>query len=232
MKICSRVVKLARVENESISPSSCLWQARQQLMRSFRLRESINRLGKRLTALLLLVVIVVAHFAIPFSSAEPKNGKDRSAPFPCQDRPCGCRTAEQCRKKCCCFSTEQKLAWAKRNGVKACEVVDASAKCEVVHSTPRKACCSSHCATKSKSTTPLKSRTKSVPRKKTVIGIVAQECQGNAQTLFGQPVFLIPAIISLQSLIEPTGERFICSGSRFIQPAPEPPVPPPRLVSA
>jgi hypothetical protein len=28
--------------------------------------------------------------------------KDRSTPFPCMNRPCGCVSAEQCRKKCCC----------------------------------------------------------------------------------------------------------------------------------
>ena len=201
-------------------------------MRSFWLRELMNRFGKRLTALMLLVVVVAAHLPIRFSSPEPKNGKDRSTPFPCQDRPCGCRTAEQCKKKCCCFSTEQKLAWAKRNGVTASEVVGVPAKCEIAQSTAKKACCSSRCATTSKTRTPLKPKTKSVPGQKIVIGIVAQECQGNAQTLFGQPLFLIPPIISMESLIEPTVERFILSGSRFTQPIAEPPVPPPRLVAA
>ena len=201
-------------------------------MRLFRLRNLLNRFWTRLTTLMLLVVVIFTHLPIPFSAAEPKNGKDRSTPFPCQDRPCGCRTAEQCKKKCCCFSTEQKLAWAKRNGVKASQVVDASAKYEVVQTTPKKACCSSQCAKNSKTRTPLKPRTKSVPGQQIVIGIVAQECQGNAQTLFGQHVFLIPPIISLELLIEPTGERFILSGLRFVQPTAEPPVPPPRLVAA
>lgn len=43
--------------------------------------------------------------------------KDKSIPFPCQDRPCGCGTAEQCWRACCCFSHKEKMDWARRNGV-------------------------------------------------------------------------------------------------------------------
>lgn len=45
-------------------------------------------------------------------------GKDASTPFPCQHRACGCRSAAQCWKKCCCFSHSHKVAWAARNGVR------------------------------------------------------------------------------------------------------------------
>ncbi|MEZ6132276.1 MAG: hypothetical protein R3C59_26745 [Planctomycetaceae bacterium] len=53
--------------------------------------------------------------------------KDRSEPYPCMDRPCGCASAEQCWKKCCCFTNQQKVAWAERNGVKVPEYVVAAA---------------------------------------------------------------------------------------------------------
>jgi hypothetical protein len=43
--------------------------------------------------------------------------KDSSRPFPCQHHRCGCQNAEQCWKHCCCFTNEQKLAWARANGV-------------------------------------------------------------------------------------------------------------------
>jgi hypothetical protein len=43
------------------------------------------------------------------------SGKDRSRPFPCRDKPCGCVSAEQCFKKCCCHTPAQLLAWARRN---------------------------------------------------------------------------------------------------------------------
>ena len=43
--------------------------------------------------------------------------KDRSRPFPCMDKPCGCATAEQCFKNCCCHTPAERLAWAKAHSV-------------------------------------------------------------------------------------------------------------------
>jgi hypothetical protein len=43
--------------------------------------------------------------------------KDSSRPFPCQHHRCGCASADQCWRHCCCFTREQKLAWARENGV-------------------------------------------------------------------------------------------------------------------
>lgn len=43
--------------------------------------------------------------------------KDTSRPFPCQHHRCGCASADQCWRHCCCFSKEQKLAWARENNV-------------------------------------------------------------------------------------------------------------------
>lgn len=79
----------------------------------------------------LLLALVVVCAGLPFSttsaSATRENdaasnapkaaGKDLSRPFPCQDRPCGCRSAAQCWKRCCCFTNRQKVAWARRHSV-------------------------------------------------------------------------------------------------------------------
>lgn len=43
--------------------------------------------------------------------------KDRSQPFPCQHHRCGCASAEQCWKRCCCYSHQQKIAWARTHNV-------------------------------------------------------------------------------------------------------------------
>jgi hypothetical protein len=43
--------------------------------------------------------------------------KDRSRPFPCMDKPCGCATAEQCFTNCCCHTPAERLAWAKARGL-------------------------------------------------------------------------------------------------------------------
>jgi hypothetical protein len=55
----------------------------------------------------------------PRSAAAAKRlaGKDRSRPFPCSDKPCGCATAEQCFSKCCCHTPAETLAWARARGI-------------------------------------------------------------------------------------------------------------------
>ena len=45
--------------------------------------------------------------------------KDRSRPFPCMDSPCGCASAEQCFRACCCHSVAERLDWARQNGLEA-----------------------------------------------------------------------------------------------------------------
>jgi hypothetical protein len=43
--------------------------------------------------------------------------KDRSQPFPCQDHACGCQSAEACWRHCCCFTPEERLAWAQEHHI-------------------------------------------------------------------------------------------------------------------
>lgn len=43
--------------------------------------------------------------------------KDATVAFPCQTRGCGCQSADECWKSCCCFSDTEKLAWANAHGV-------------------------------------------------------------------------------------------------------------------
>ena len=38
--------------------------------------------------------------------------------FPCEASPCGCSTAAHCWAKCCCHTLEERLAWARREGVR------------------------------------------------------------------------------------------------------------------
>lgn len=44
-------------------------------------------------------------------------GKDRSRPFPCMDKPCGCDSAERCFSSCCCHTPAETLHWAKARGI-------------------------------------------------------------------------------------------------------------------
>ncbi len=65
----------------------------------------------------MLISFCAGSLSFPIASVEIQD-KDRSTPFPCQDCPCGCKTAEQCWTSCCCHSPSERLAWAKKHGVK------------------------------------------------------------------------------------------------------------------
>jgi len=47
------------------------------------------------------------------AAAKRLAGKDRSRPFPCMDKTCGCATAQQCFTSCCCNPPAQARACAK-----------------------------------------------------------------------------------------------------------------------
>jgi hypothetical protein len=84
-----------------------------------------------LLCLSVLLGICAMLFPLPIASPPQKSTeKDSSERFPCQNRPCGCRSAEQCWKKCCCFNNAQKVAWAEANKVKVPDFVLAAAKIE------------------------------------------------------------------------------------------------------
>lgn len=72
--------------------------------------------------------------------------KDRSKPYPCMDRPCGCASAGQCWKQCCCFTNQQKLAWAESNGVTVPDFVVAAAAQEKTQKTAISRPKCAHCA--------------------------------------------------------------------------------------
>ena len=58
----------------------------------------------------------------------PSISKDLSAPFPCMHCPCGCGSAEQCWKRCCCHTLAERIGWARQNQVRPPEYAIATAK--------------------------------------------------------------------------------------------------------
>ena len=79
-----------------------------------RLLKFCLRSGRRATATVALLVYLLAVVGVPLP-AGPK--KDRSQPFPCMDRPCGCKDAAQCWTSCCCTTPRERLAWARQRGI-------------------------------------------------------------------------------------------------------------------
>lgn len=79
-----------------------------------------------ISALLIVAICGCLVLPLPMSDvviSSRLSGKDSSVPFPCMRRPCACRSAEECWRKCCCFSHKQKLAWAAENDVKVPDYV-------------------------------------------------------------------------------------------------------------
>jgi hypothetical protein len=90
------------------------WLARKYWRSAFR----------RLIACVSLFAYAATALGLPVPLAD---SKDRGQPFPCQDHACGCRTAEQCWRGCCCFTPEEKLAWGRANHVVPPPYADPSA---------------------------------------------------------------------------------------------------------
>ena len=167
--------------------------------------------------------------------------KDSSEPFPCQNRLCGCRSAEQCWKKCCCFNNGQKVAWAKANKVKVPDFVLAAAKkedltCEVAKST----CChkaktptiaKSHCCGSCASSVEKPPASRKRPASsKWVMAVYASEFQGQGPPAFCFPISIIPDRLLLVTPSVAVVESFLHESERLQQASLRPPLPPPKIV--
>src|SRR5262245_41643169 len=79
-----------------------------------RLTYRAFRIRRALVVGLALIAYLIGAVGVPM----PVRAQKASAtPFPCQNHICGCTTAEQCWRHCCCFSPEEKLAWARTHQV-------------------------------------------------------------------------------------------------------------------
>lgn len=113
-----REVTMRSVESEPVESSLTLLTAFRRALMKLN-RKFWRRNVRGLLSLSVLLGVCALLLPLPFAPL-PQNlpDKDSSEPFPCQHRPCGCRSAEQCWKKCCCFDNRQKIAWAKANNVR------------------------------------------------------------------------------------------------------------------
>lgn len=80
---------------------------------------------------------------VPANVAKLSSSAER---FPCEHCVCGCFSAAYCWDKCCCHTDEEKLVWAKENGVQPLEflvdrVRDRHEDGESNRVVPKRACC-------------------------------------------------------------------------------------------
>lgn len=81
-------------------------------------RSTSEGLAQRLVvvaaALMYLAVASGVPLPLPVSHSPSKSGEL----FPCASSGCGCGSAEQCWRGCCCHTLAERLAWAQKHGVK------------------------------------------------------------------------------------------------------------------
>ena len=91
-----------------------------------RIRRPFRWMGRRVRGVAapgVVVVCVVAYLAgslgvLPSPAYVARlMGQVSGERYPCEDCRCGCVSARQCWTGCCCSTVEQKVAWAKANGV-------------------------------------------------------------------------------------------------------------------
>jgi len=83
-----------------------------------------------LITVVLLVSVSASWCPLPLSVVSLID-KCQSQAYPCRNRPCGCGSAEQCWRQCCCFTNAEKMAWAQANGVQPPAYVAQAAQAEL-----------------------------------------------------------------------------------------------------
>jgi hypothetical protein len=91
---------------------------------------------------------MIAPAAPDSPAAKRLAGKDRSQPFPCMDKTCGCATAEQCFTSCCCNTPAETLAWARARRVEPAVLAALEQRVASSSQLAAKATKSSCCSTK------------------------------------------------------------------------------------
>jgi hypothetical protein len=141
-------------------------------------------LGLRIHRAVVVVTVlgqVLTAIGVPLRASTSQSSTDGSLRFPCQERPCGCLTAEQCwAGDCCCFTLEEKVVWAAANGVTPPEHVFTLLERK---SRARSACCDqpvrdtpcSHCQ---------KAEKPAVCKNRWLLGFAVQQCQGHGAVGF------------------------------------------------
>lgn len=100
-------------------------------------RHAVGQSLRRIMAMMGVFLIALLITGVPVTRP---SRKDLSSPFPCMNSHCGCMTAEQCWRDCCCHTLQEKLAWAHEHGVTPPDyVLDQKEMLDVDHS-----CCASH----------------------------------------------------------------------------------------
>lgn len=167
-------------------------------------RQRVNGMrGALLGLLAFLHVLGAVGMPLPVVPVGSQSGKSQGGPaYPCQNRPCGCLSYEQCwAGDCCCFTLKQKIAWAREQGedvpsaalAKLADKDEFSPPGACEHCVREKSCCEHSKPSEPEQDQPATSGWK------LVIGSFVSGCQGQGDS---GPISLLPMAIPGQFTLE------------------------------
>lgn len=103
---------------------------------------------RALVSALLSMLVLASSLGIP--TIEWKS-LTTGAAYPCQFHNCGCKDASTLWRNCCCYTLEQKVAWARSRGIKVPNHVQQKLKNVATAASSKRSCCDKRatCSTKS-----------------------------------------------------------------------------------
>jgi hypothetical protein len=195
------------------------------------MRRSRVRFPERCVRRWLVVGLVVAGYVasaagVPLPAPSlPRNGER----FPCENHRCGCSSAQQCRDSCCCYSRDQKLAWARDNGVPLPVAADswhATRQRDVAHD---HRACAGCCPGERVASPPEPQLPEGSDQPTSVVGLAARHCQGLGTNWLSAMPALPPAEpVACGSAPVPTSWMPLTHQTTATLRL-APPIPPPRL---
>jgi hypothetical protein len=195
------------------------------------------RRSRRIISGLLLVWLGLLQFPLPFAvraAGSSSPDKDLSTPFPCMNRPCGCRSAEECWKSCCCTTKAERIAFILDHGLE----MPAALKDSDDESPAPRACCSkpsesAACQSCSHDSNTLTcdagQRPKKPVRKGVVLLSAALKCKGLTSMLMQFGGAVVPTNAPLPELVPFAQGLLNLADDLRTGVSLSPPAPPPRI---
>lgn len=122
--------------------------------------------------------------------------------FPCENSPCGCRSADQCWRNCCCKTASEKIAWARDHGVSPPNFVVQAARVESNSQRNKTNCCCAKSVRNSCKSSPAVSKTDRRPIGQHVLLISALICKGKSLSFQALPVVVLGTSMKIAVIAE------------------------------
>ncbi|MBA4188111.1 MAG: hypothetical protein C0467_08835 [Planctomycetaceae bacterium] len=186
-----------------------------------------------------LVAHVFAATGAPVPMPRLFHANASSTPYPCREHVCGCLNADQCwAGDCCCFTLEQKLAWADARGIEPPAHVRPAVEAKKARQTPAKpksSCCESEREPAAEPSCCERESAKDAVGESASIrwagGIFTQKCRGEGPAGLLKLEQTAPPPLTSEHSATPEPEGFVRVASvPAVITSQSPPIRPPRLV--